>query len=446
MINCKPSPLHKKTNIPGKQVIYGALYIHGKQGNYSTLCNNKKSRVDHKCLRCSRAMLFLLTAAMIVLSGMFLAAPVTAQNDRDNHNRQLAWSKMHGVASGGNTLQNYPSADEPVMVGIRVVPPFVIDGEDGTYSGLTIALWEHIAGELDIEFEYVERDIAGLLDGVAAYPGDDATPLFAAASALTITAEREEQVDFTHPFFVSGLGIAVPHQPAGLWQAVVSIFSAEFLWIVLLLILLLLFWGVLVWLSERRVNLDEFGGSPAEGIGSGFWWAAVTMTTVGYGDKAPKSVPGRLIGFVWMFAGIILVSFFTASIASSLTVSQLDTRVSGPQDLPHVRVGALEQSATIAYLDEQRIRHRTYASISDGLRAVSDGQLDAFVHDEPIIRYYSNRDYYGEVRVLPNIFNEQYYGIAIPLGSALRSDINRVMLEFIADEQWQQLQRRYLGD
>ncbi len=446
MINCKSSSVNGTSYIVEKPVVHCALCNHGKPGFHSTLCIRGKSRVLQNRLPGTHTMLFLLTAGMIVLSGMFLAAPATAQNDRDDHIRQLAWGEMHGVASGGNTLQNHQSADEPVMVGIRVVPPFVIAEEDGTYSGLTIALWEHIAGELDIEFEYVERDIAGLLDGVAADPGDDTTPLFAAASALTITAEREEQVDFTHPFFVSGLGIAVPHQPAGLWQAVVSIFSAEFLWIVLLLILLLLFWGVLVWLSERRVNQDEFGGSPAEGIGSGFWWAAVTMTTVGYGDKAPKSVPGRLIGFVWMFAGIILISFFTASIASSLTVSQLDTRVSGPQDLPHVRVGALEQSATIAYLDEQRIRHRTYASISDGLRAVSDGELDAFVHDEPIIRYYSNRDYYGEVRVLPNIFNEQYYGIAIPLGGTLRSDINRVMLEFIADEQWQQLQRRYLGD
>ena len=426
----------------------------------------------HSCAHVQRALFIWMLWVLIFALPFFGSGKkqtVSANTGVGLSAQNMAWLDIPERESDPDAAEQNPSDGNPVRVGIRVVPPFVITEEDGTYSGLTIALWKHIAEELDISFEYVERDIAGLLDGVAASSdagvspdartesADDTksdaatdergtTPLFAAASALTITAGREERVDFTHPFFVSGLGIAVPHQPTGLWQAVISIFSAEFLWVILLLILLLLFWGILVWLFERRINQDEFGGSPAEGIGSGFWWAAVTMTTVGYGDKAPKSVAGRLIGFVWMFAGIILISFFTASIASSLTVSQLDTRVSGLQDLPHVRVGALEQSATLTYLNEQRIRYRTFETISDGLRAVSEGDLDAFVHDEPIIRYYSNKDYYGEVRVLPNVFNEQYYGIALPLGSTLRNDINRVMLDFIADDEWDQLQRRYLGD
>ena len=332
-------------------------------------------------------------------------------------------------------------ARNPVLVGVRIAPPFVIEGSDGTYSGLTISLWEHIAEELDLEFAYEERDIAGLIDGVV-----QEKTLFAAASALTITAEREEILDFTHPFFVTGLGIAVPYKPTGIWQAMLAIFSPEFLWVVALLILLLLFWGLLVWYFERVGNPDDFGGSPAEGIGSGFWWAAVTMTTVGYGDKAPKTVIGRAIGFVWMFAGIILISFFTASIASSLTVTQLDSRVSGPQDLPFVRVGVLEQSATIDYLEENRIRYRTYADIEAGLQAVADDQIDAFVHDAPIIRYYSVQEFQNEVRVLPGTFNDQYYGIALPLGSPFRNDINRVMLDFIAGDEWDQLNRRYLGN
>jgi len=372
---------------------------------------------------------------------------------------------------------------EPVLVGVRVVPPFVIEEPEGVYSGLTIALWEHIASEMGLDFEYRELDIAGLLAGVArtaadpGHPDDETEPkdedestdvadttdpahptdpadandteapsLFAAASALTITAEREQVVDFTHPFFVTGLGIAVPHKPAGFWQALLAFLSPEFLWVVALLALLLLFWGVLVWYFERVRNPDDFGGTPAEGIGSGFWWAAVTMTTVGYGDKAPKTFAGRLIGFVWMYAGIILISFFTASIASSLTVSQLDSRVSGPQDLPFVRVGVLEQSATIDYLEENRIRYRIYPSIGAGLQAVSDDQIDAFVHDAPIIRYYSVRDFRNEVRVLPGTFNDQYYGIALQLDSPWRNEMNRILLDFIASDEWKELNRLYLGN
>lgn len=330
--------------------------------------------------------------------------------------------------------------NEEAVIGIRVAPPFVIEEEDGTYSGLTIALWEHIAEQTGIEYRYEERDIQGMLDGVA----DGA--LYASASALTITSEREESVDFTHPFFVTGLGIAVSYQPVGVWQSFLAVFSFDFLWVLLLLFLLLLFWGVLVWFFERKENSDEFGGSTAEGVGSGFWWAAVTMTTVGYGDKSPRSIGGRIIGFIWMFAGIIVISFFTASIASSLTVTQLDSRVSGPADLPFVRVGALQQSATMDYLESQRIRANSYETIEAGLRAVEENEIDAFVHDAPIIQYFTQLDFRNRVRVLSNTFNDQYYGIALPLGAEYRNDMNRIILDYIASEEWQELRNRFLGD
>ncbi|MDI6402921.1 transporter substrate-binding domain-containing protein, partial [Balneolaceae bacterium ANBcel3] len=257
---------------------------------------------------------------------------------------------------------------------------------------------------------------------------------------------REEVADFTHPFYISGLGIAVAYKPEGLYQAFLGLFSFEFIWVVGLLVLLLMAWGVLVWFFERKHNSEEFGGSASEGIGSGFWWAAVTMTTVGYGDKSPKTFLGRTVGFVWMFAGIILVSFFTASIASSLTVSRLDSRVNGPQDLPHVRVGTLESSATAVYLDESRIRYRSFDTIESGLQAVYSDEIDAFVHDAPIIKYYANESFYQQVRVLPHIFNEQYYGVALPAESPFRNQINKAILEYISGDEWKELRQRYLGE
>ena len=49
---------------------------------------------------------------------------------------------------------------------------------------------------------------------------------------------------------------------------------------------------------------------------SPFWWAIVTMTTVGYGDFSPSTPEGRLFAVFIMFAGIALVSLLTASISS----------------------------------------------------------------------------------------------------------------------------------
>ena len=329
-------------------------------------------------------------------------------------------------------------SSDVVTIGTRVVPPFVIGGPEG-YTGLTVSLWDHIASELGIEYVFEERDIEGMLAGV-----EDGS-LFASASALTVTAEREQRVDFTHPFFTTGLGIAVPHRPTGLVQAMLRLFSVDFLWVFGLLGALLLFWGGLVWFFERVENPDEFGGTTAQGIGSGFWWAAVTMTTVGYGDKSPRTLGGRIIGFIWMFTAIIVISFFTASIASSLTVGQLDSRVSDRQDLPQARVGVLEGAAAVGFLETDGIAARGYASVPEGLDALAAGEIDAFVHDAPILRYYSQGEYQGRTRVLPGTFLEQYYGIALPTGSEYRDRINTLLLEYTASGPWADLTRAHLG-
>ena len=41
--------------------------------------------------------------------------------------------------------------------------------------------------------------------------------------------------------------------------------------------------GTLIWILERRKNPEHFSPIPVKGLGSAFWWSAVTMTTVGYG-------------------------------------------------------------------------------------------------------------------------------------------------------------------
>ena len=352
----------------------------------------------------------------------------------------LLFSFLSVDAMEADNLELFQAEQEELVIGTRVVPPFVMLEDDGSYSGLTVDLLNHISNELGVPYRLVETDIQGMLDGAA--DGE----FFASASAITITSERENMVDFTHPFFVTGLGIAVSYQPTGLFQTILSIFSADFWWVVFLLLLLLLFWGVLVWIFERNENQEEFGGSASEGIGSGFWWAAVTMTTVGYGDKSPRTLGGRIVGFIWMFTAIIVISFFTASIASSLTVGQLETGVQGPQDLPHVEVGALENSATLEYLTSEGIGADAYESIDAGLQAVSRGEIDAFVHDAPIIRYYVQQGFQNRARVLPRTFFEQYYGIALPTGSEYRRELNRIILDYLNTDEWEQLQESYFGN
>lgn len=342
-----------------------------------------------------------------------------------------------GIQTTAGTQASLP--DTQVVIGTRVVAPFVMQDDAGRYHGLTVALWEEVAGELGLDYRFEETDIAGMIEGVA-----DGR-YFASAAALTITSEREELVDFTHPFYVTGLGIAVGRQPAGLGQAILALLNPEFLWVIFLLLAVLLFWGFLIWFFERERNPEEFGGTPAQGVGHGFWWAAVTMTTVGYGDKSPRTIGGRVVGFLWMFTAIILISFFTASITSSLTVTQIDSRVSGPGDLPQARVGALDQSAALAFLADDGVSARPFPTLAAGMDALARGELDAFVHDAPILRHTVRQEWEGDVRVLAGTFAEQFYGIALPREHPERNRINRVLLDYLASPEWERVQERLLG-
>ena len=60
---------------------------------------------------------------------------------------------------------------------------------------------------------------------------------------------------------------------------------------------------------------EKTGGDFGSRVGQGIWWAAVTITTVGYGDVTPN-VGGRLVGVGLMLSGVILLSLTTATIAS----------------------------------------------------------------------------------------------------------------------------------
>jgi ABC-type amino acid transport substrate-binding protein len=168
------------------------------------------------------------------------------------------------------------------------------------------------------------------------------------------------------------------------------------------------------------------------------------MTTVGYGDKAPVSAGGRVVALLWMFISVIVISSFTAAIASSLTVAQLDTGIRGPDDLAQALTATVTGSTSSAYLADRHLRHEDLATAQEGLSVVAAGDADAMVYDEPILRYLVRTS--GErLTVLPETFERQDYAIGLPEGSELREPVNRVLLEVIDRPAWQDTLERYLG-
>ena len=354
-------------------------------------------------------------------------------------NLGVAFTVLITLCVSGGEAQERLVSGRTLIVGTKEAPPFAMK-TDGTWTGISIDLWHQIADELGLKFEFRESDLQGLLDGVAKGSFD------LAVAALTITSEREKRFDFSHPFHTTGLGIAVAAKTRNPWLTVLKRFlSPAFLKVVAALSVLLLVVGFLIWWFERKKNQQQFGGSPAKGIGSGFWWSAVTMTTVGYGDKAPVTLAGRIVALIWMFAAIIIISSFTAAITSSLTVTQLQSPVRGPEDLPKARVGTISGTTSASYLRENEISFQAYKTPLEGLRDVGEGKIDALIYDAPILRYLIKQKFKGTVDVVPRTFLRQDYGIAMPEGSPLREPINRVLLQKICEPAWQVTLHRYLG-
>lgn len=79
------------------------------------------------------------------------------------------------------------------------------------------------------------------------------------------------------------------------------------------------------------------------------------------------------------------------------------------------------------------------------MKAVADGDADAVVYDEALLKYLTNTEFADSVQVLPVSFNTQEYAIALRPGSELRKQINEELLRFRASDGWGELVFRYLG-
>ena len=336
-------------------------------------------------------------------------------------------------------------APKKLVVATRVAPPLAMKTADGRWEGLSIELWQAIAQDLGVEYELLEYNSIGQI--VEAFEIGELDAMTVSA----ITETRETLLDLSHSFLTSGSAIAVPAVTTGhgffhfAGRTADHFISLDFLLVMVLIILLSLAAGAMVWVFESRRNREMFGGGTVKGLGHGIWWAMVTMTTVGYGDKAPKTIGGRVVALIWMFTSIILVAGFTASITASLTVGELSGKVRGLRDLYGIRVGSLAQSESLNFLTQRRIAVQPFESERDGLQAIVDKKIDAFVFDQLVLKYLVKKEFPGRVHVLPEVFDHYDAGIAMPQGSPLREPVNRALLKVIETDDWPKLVERYIG-
>ena len=343
-------------------------------------------------------------------------------------------------AQAPDTANTQTASQHELVVGTKEAPPFAMKAADGSWSGISIDLWRHVADELHLHYRFSEEPtVQGLIDGVVAGRFD------IAVAALTETAARAQSLDFTQPFYVTGLGIAVPAGGEPSWQPIIrTLTSFGFAQAIMALVGLALAVGLLVWLFERRHN-EDFGGGAAKGLSSGVWWSTVAMTQRSTGNFGPRTLPGRIVAIVWMIASIVTIAVFTASVTSVLTIKHLQGAVHGVSDLGDVRVGAVAGTSTEETLSRLRISYRKFATPQDGLRALRAHSLDAFIYDKPLLAWLVQQSFGSSIELIDTTFDPQEYAFAMSTNSPLERPINVAILGAVHSEWWEQTTFRYLG-
>jgi len=332
------------------------------------------------------------------------------------------------------------SPEHELVIGTKVAPPFAMKDGNGHWSGISIELWQHLADRMKWNYRFVEADtVPALLDGLKAGQFD------AAISAISITAEREQALDFTASYFYAGTGVAVQADRISNWIPVIrSLTSWSFVQAALTLLALALGAGALIWLIERKTN-DGFRGG-VRGFSSGVWWSTHTMTQRAAGGIVPMTLPGRIIAMIWMVTSVIAIAVFTAGITSTLTTKRLHGMVNSVADLSSIKVGVPVGTSSETGLSRLRIVHSVWPSPQEGLNALRRGKIDAFVYDRPLLAWLIRQQGLSSIDVTDLMLEPQRYAIALRPNSRLRKPLNVAMLEVVETDWWRDTLFRYVGN
>jgi polar amino acid transport system substrate-binding protein len=342
------------------------------------------------------------------------------------------------VSNATEPAQQGPSTD--VRVAIKPLEPFVNKAADGSYTGFSIELWNEIAKRNGWETTYVWTEtVISLLDTVKRGDAD------AGIAGISMTREREEQVDFSYPMYESGLQVMVGKSQRSTWRdSLGRIFSPILFKILGVILLLLVLVGHVIWLFNR--HKEDYPTGYFHGVAEGMWIAGETLMTQST-PMNPRRHWSRLITFLWIFASVIFVANITASISSRLTVERIEGQIRGVDDLANKRIATVANTTAQEELAARGFvaNVQTVPNVVDAYELLDTGKIDAIVYDAPVLQYRAAHAGKGVEKVVGRLFHNEQYGIALPTGSILQEKVNAALLGLRGDGTYETLRTKYFG-
>ena len=323
------------------------------------------------------------------------------------------------------------AAAPPLRVGTATRLPYSWKGESGAWEGPAITLWDKIAQRTGIRYELVERSddtvTTGLIDG----------SLDIVATGIQISAELEKQLDLSLPFDAGGFSVAVHNrQTSRPWMMLERVLAFDiFVWIIWIGVATVIA-GLAIRFVERRHNPDHFG-QKASTI-NGFWWAITTLSTVGYGDLVPRSTGGKVLAAAWMLTSLLLVTLFTSSVVSAITVGRLTPYFMSIHQMDANLVGIVDRPASKVVAKQLGLLPRVYPTPDAVFKALESGEIEGFVHPTNELRALVFRRHNDSLMILPREVVRGFVGLGLSerLPPEVLNAVNSALLEVVESPEW----------
>ncbi len=328
---------------------------------------------------------------------------------------------------------------EHIVVAVKPVPPFVME-ENGHFSGYSIDLWNEVArtaGWTDFEFKDVGT-VPAMVNALTSKQAD------VAVAALSITAERDKIIDFSHPFYDSGLDLLVKGggSPNPL-TLIKRLFTPAVLLVLLTVCIGVIVVSHILWFVERHHNHEDFPKNYSDGMIESIWWSTSVLLGGYCMNKDPRGLTGRFIGTLWALVGIATIAYMTATATTVMTVDTLSSDINGPSDLHGAPVATLQGTSADHFLQGMHLNVVECATLDDAVAALEKDKVKAVIYDSPIMMYYLAEHPSNELHLVGHLFDKQKYGFGLQLNSKLRQELNSALLTVSETDFIDQLDKRY---
>ncbi len=326
-----------------------------------------------------------------------------------------------------------------IKVVLYVSPPFVTPTATG-FTGLAVELWESVAEKLALEYEYrVIPTVTELLQALMTGEAD------IAVTNLTITHDRLRHIDFTQPWFDSGLRIMINENRAtGFRDLAARLTDAGHVRVYLWIGLAILGATLALTVVDRIYDPDFTRNWPA-GMANSFYHVISVVTSGRAPHKELWGAFGRVVAAIWMLVGVAVVAYFTSSITSIMTTNSLRAQINGLADLPGRVVGTLSGTASESHALDLGLTTESFRALDGAVAALVSGRVAAIIGDAPTLEYYDQTHPALPITEVGPLFHPEKYGFGLPIGHPLSRQISQQVVAAHESGSIERLRRKYFG-